>query len=276
MHLLHYRTYLRAAGMRPLTIKLRLYYLDRAQEALGELTSLTTYELLDWLSSHEWSPETRKSARASLRGFYRWAVESDLMTSDPTLRLPAVRVPLGTPRPTPSRVLRAALVAASDRDRLLLALAAYAGLRRSEIAALPWSAVEWSGLRIVGKGGRTRAVPLAPGLLADLVAERGRREAGRCGTGWRYKVDPCSPYVFPGLKGSYMSPETVGATLTRLLGGKWSGHTLRHRFATKAYAVERDLLTVQQLMGHSKPETTARYTAVPRGAATAAVLGVAA
>jgi len=227
MYLVQYRTYLRAAGMRPLTVKLRLYYLDRAQEALGELTCLTSYELLDWLSSHEWSPETRKSARASLRGFYRGEVDNELVTVDPTVRLPSDRVPLGTPRPTPSRVLREALMAASDRDRLLLALAAYAGLRRSEIATLPWSAVEWSGLRICGKGGRTRVVPLAPPLLADLVDERRRREAGTCGTGWRYKVDPCSDYVFPGLKGGQMSPETVGATLTRLLGGAWSGHTLR-------------------------------------------------
>ncbi|MBA2774731.1 MAG: site-specific integrase [Nocardioidaceae bacterium] len=48
-----------------------------------------------------------------------------------------------------------------------------------------------------------------------------------------------------------------------MLGAGWSGHKLRHRFATTAYAAERDLLAVQQLLGHSRPEVTARYTALP-------------
>ena len=51
-------------------------------------------------------------------------------------------------------------------------------------------------------------------------------------------------------------------------------HTLRHRFATTAYGVERDLRAVQELLGHSKPETTARYVAVPEGALRTAVAGV--
>jgi site-specific recombinase XerC len=44
----------------------------------------------------------------------------------------------------------------------------------------------------------------------------------------------------------------------------------RHRFATTAYAAERDLLAVQQLLGHSRPEVTARYTALPGDALRAA------
>jgi integrase len=158
----------------------------------------------------------------------------------------------------------------------MLGCAAFAGMRRSEIAGLRWDAITWDGVRIVGKGGRVRSVPLLPELAADLRAEAQRRAAGQYGTGWRYPTDPFSPYVFPGRYGNGASPETVGATLARLLGPGWSGHTLRHRFATHAYAVDRDLLTVQQLLGHSTPTTTARYTATPPGAAAAAVLGTAA
>jgi len=54
----------------------------------------------------------------------------------------------------------------------------------------------------------------------------------------------------------------VGARIKRLLGPQYSAHTLRHRFATFAYSADRDLLSVQQLLGHSRPETTARYTAL--------------
>jgi integrase len=53
-----------------------------------------------------------------------------------------------------------------------------------------------------------------------------------------------------------------------------SGSTLRHRFAMRAYMSERDLRAVQELLGHAKPETTARYAAVPDGALLAAVMGV--
>ncbi|HET6299160.1 MAG TPA: site-specific integrase, partial [Kribbella sp.] len=60
----------------------------------------------------------------------------------------------------------------------------------------------------------------------------------------------------------------------RLLLGDWTGHSLRHRFASAAYAVDRDLRAVQELLGHSKPETTARYVATPDGALRAAVAGV--
>jgi site-specific recombinase XerD len=42
-----------------------------------------------------------------------------------------------------------------------------------------------------------------------------------------------------------------------------TAHQLRHRFATAAYAHQRDLRAVQELLGHASPATTARYTAVP-------------
>jgi site-specific recombinase XerD len=51
----------------------------------------------------------------------------------------------------------------------------------------------------------------------------------------------------------------------------WTAHTLRHRFATVAYAGERDLLAVQVLLGHSKPETTRLYVLIPDASLRAAV-----
>ena len=270
-----YIQWCQASGMRPSTIKLRLHWLRRAGQEV-DLQTATTRDLIRFLGSHDWQPETRKSARNSLRSFYRWQVETELRDDDPSARLPAVRVPSGVPRPAPTDLLVQALSKATDRDRLILMLAGFAGLRRSEIASLPWSGVEWHGLRVVGKGGRARTVPMLPALAEALAEERERRELGQTGTGWRFEVDPCSLYVLPSHVGGHLSPYTVGTVLSDALGAGWTGHTLRHRFATLAYSVDRDLLTVQQLLGHSKPETTARYTATPAGAAAAAVAGVAA
>lgn len=52
-------------------------------------------------------------------------------------------------------------------------------------------------------------------------------------------------------------------------------HQLRHRFATRAYSVDRDVFTVQELLGHASPATTRRYVLVPRSALRATVKAVA-
>lgn len=271
-----FRTYHLASGHSPRSVELRCYYVGRVVIDVGPLDQVTTGHLLAWLAGQHWAPETRKSARTALSVFYRWATDNDHLDHNPAARLPRVKVPAGVPHPVPDPVLDDALRDASDRDRLIVGLAAFAGLRRAEIAGLPWDGLEWSGLRVTGKGGRTRQIPLSPRLRSDLYLERGLREAGSSGSGWRYAVDPLSPFVFPGQESGHISADRVGRILRDAMSGRYSGHKLRHRFATKAYEVDRDLLVVQQLLGHSRPETTARYTAVPQGAAQRAVDGAAA
>ena len=51
----------------------------------------------------------------------------------------------------------------------------------------------------------------------------------------------------------------------------WTAHTLRHRFATRTYAAARDLVAVQELLGHAKPETTRLYIETPPDSLRAAV-----
>lgn len=159
----------------------------------------------------------------------------------------------------------------------MVLLAAYAGLRRSEIAAVhPRDFVD-GVLHVVGKGDRARIVPVHPLIDQAVRAELERRRDGRIGTGWRLgaaRVDPAG-YLFPGQQpGTHVSPWVVGDALSGLLGDVWTGHTLRHRFASRAYAASRDLRAVQELLGHSRPETTARYTAVPDDAMREAVMGL--
>jgi len=137
----------------------------------------------------------------------------------------------------------------------MILLGASAGLRRAEIARLHSGHLiarpDGLWLRITGKGGRTRMVPVSEPLAGLLQALP-------------------SGYVFPGREDGHLSAGHVGVTLGRLLGAGWTGHKLRHRFATTAYAAERDLLAVQQLLAHSRPEVTARYTAIPGDALRAA------
>lgn len=254
-----YVRFCRAQSQSEATIRLRLVWLKRADRELG-LATITANELIDWLADHDWKPETRRAARSALRSFFSWAEESGVRSDNPAARLRTVRVPTAMPRPCPTDVLHAALSRANDRDRMMIALAAFAGLRCAEIACLRWVDVSGQRLRVHGKGGKIRFVPISP-ALADMLDQHAARSA--------------SPFVVPSRDGE-ASPTNVSRRLKSALGGHWTGHTLRHRFATMAYRAQRDLLTVQRLLGHSNPETTARYAEPPAEAALAAVLGAAA
>lgn len=73
-------------------------------------------------------------------------------------------------------------------------------------------------------------------------------------------------WVFPGQVGGHLSPAWVGKLVGRRLPAGLGTHTLRHRFASAAYAGTRDLAAVQDLLGHAKPETTRLYVQLPRDA----------
>lgn len=247
----------RSAG----TIRLRRYYLGRLAER-HPLETVNARELLSWFAKNDWSPETRKSVRSAVRNFFGWAAKIGARTDDPSHILPSVLVPRALPRPAPEDILTAAIRNASERDRLMIMLAAYAGLRRAEIARLAWADIGPDSIRVLGKGGHERMVPLLPALRDALALERTRRRHGSWGSGWRWAIDPRSLFVFPGRQSGHLRPDSVGVILTEILGGAWTGHQLRHTFATAAYKGTKDLRAVQELLGHSKPETTARYTAI--------------
>ena len=251
--------HLRAGGAAESTVRLRRMHLKRALTWLGMPPwAATTPDLEAYLAAHEWAPETRKSVRSSLRAFYGWGEEAGHIATDPARRLPNVTVPQGKPKPAPTDVLTAALAASPRRTRLMLMLAAYAGLRRAEIATLHSRDIVGDLLRITGKGGRTRIVPMHPDLIEALDGA----------TGW----------IFPGDDRGHLSPDRVGRIMSVALGGSlsgWTAHTLRHRFATRAYAGDRDILSVQQLLGHSSVATTQRYTQPPDDALRKAVMSVA-
>lgn len=222
---------------------------------------LSTEDLMVWMSSRGWGPSTLKTARAALRSFYGWGVSSGRAKSDPALGLPRVRVPAGLPRPADAEVVAKALGRGSDRDRLMILLGVFGGLRAAEIAGLRWADVDGSGFRVTGKGRRTRRVPLHPEIAAELAAEHARRQAGRMGSGFRYQAG-ADVFVFPGRSGGGATPNFVSNALSVALGPGVTGHQLRHRFATRALGASGNLAAVQDLLGHASPATTRVYAAV--------------
>lgn len=255
--------YLIALSTPETTITVRRHHLH--QLAAGfEHTSpwdLTFDDLIDWFARQSWAPNTRRSYRTTLRAFYSWGMATGRTTESPAHLVPPIRVPRGKPRPTPEIVYREALERADDRTRLAIMLAAQCGLRRAEVAAVRTDHVVADlvgrALRVTGKGGHVRIVPL-PDELADLIEARP--------AGW----------LFPSPAGGHLTPHHLGKLIARCLPGDWTTHTLRHRCGTVSYAATRDLRAVQELLGHQKPETTAIYTQVPDESVRAAMLAAAA
>lgn len=251
-----YTTALRQAGRSPGTVRLHRHYLHHTAAKVRRPWSATTAQLAAALDVPHWSSETRKSARGVLVGFYRWGVSAHLIDHNPAALLLPVTVPPGRPRPTPEAVLERAVALADPRTRLMLLLAAYAGLRCAEIARVQTSDLVGRTLYVTGKGGKTRTVP----ILREDVQHAIHRAGG---------------WLFPGRVDGHLAPGTVTRLLSEVLPEGWTGHTLRHRFATRAYAGTHDLRAVGELLGHSKMDTTVRYVLLPDDALVAAVAAAA-
>ena len=128
--------YLQAAGRSTGTVRLRRYWVTRlAESAAVGPGVLDGDDVAAWLATGEWSANTRCSARASVRAFFGWVRESGRRSDDPTAALLTIAPTPGRPRPCPESALLVAVRRAGDRERLMLALGACAGLRRAEIGA---------------------------------------------------------------------------------------------------------------------------------------------
>ena len=243
--------YMRTLGYAESTRHTRWRDLRRFAERTG-LTpdSVTTADLLSFLDTCR-SREYKKRTRATLKMFYAWYCDTAKMRDDnPAAELPRLRESKPHPKPVPDICIQQALNRATDKERLAILLAAECGLRRAEIAAVHSDNViaEIDGRRslvVVGKGDKQRVIPL-PDDLADAIQS-------------------AHGYVFPGRWGGHVEPSYIGKHVGRLLPEGYSVHKLRHRFATVAYADSHDLLSVSRALGHSKPETTQRYTALADG-----------
>jgi integrase len=254
-----------AAGIASTSLKTQCWHLVHAADALSHIDPLeVTYSDLirHMASTAEWSPDARRQHRSTIRGFYKWCVLTEQLSKDPAYNLPSIKAPIGEPNPVPDDLIAEALARASwsPKLRAMILLAACCGLRRAEIATLRTSNIQGAELRVTGKGRRVRMVPMPDLVIQALMA---------------LEADPAG-YVFPGeTSKGHIGVEWVGDAISNALPPPWTAHKLRHRFATAAYDVERDLLAVQRLLGHTSPATTQIYTRVRNDARRRAVDGAA-
>ncbi len=249
----NWATALKVADRSAQTIETRTEHLRRfaRQTGAGGPALVSRNRLIDWAGSQDWARETRRSIYTSIRAFYAWAYETERVADNISDALPRVKASEPAPRPAPENVYRVSLANADARARLILRLAGEAGLRRGEIAQISKDDLTRDlmgySLRVHGKGGKVRTVPLTEPLARVLIEYLGRRY-----------------WLFPSPSGGHLTPRHVGKLASKVMPDIWTLHTLRHRFATVTYDGTRDLIVIQQLLGHSSVATTQRYIAAPQ------------
>jgi integrase/recombinase XerC len=256
---------------------------------LADLAALGLVDFRAWLSERAAQgagTATRARAIASLRNLFRWLDRNDL-AHNPTLSgLNAPRLKRPLPRPLAEDAITTLLAAAmrhddadtraaetrthSDvpawiglRDGALLTLLYGCGLRIGEALALTRGdlaeAQRSQILRIKGKGGKSRQVPVLPLVLQALAAyaQALPGEAHAC----------AARPAFVGARGGCLNASMARRrmqSLRRFLGLPESAtpHALRHSFATHLLAHGADLRAIQDLLGHASLSATQRYTDV--------------
>ena len=239
----------------------------------SDLAKVTAQDLRAYLASRRegaspLAPRSLAQALSAIRAFHRFA---DLRLGIPNLAIGLVRGPRvkpGAPRPVSEDQARGMITEAGEgkdpadwavlRDQAVLTLLWGCGLRISEALSLKRADAPLAeSLRIVGKGGKTRLVPVLPAVREAADAYLARQP---------FAMTP-DKALFRAARGGPLRPRHVQATVQRLRGRlglseRATPHALRHAFATHLLGAGADLRSIQELLGHASLATTQRYTAV--------------
>ncbi len=235
--------------------------------ALGRLSTRTIRAWMAHERARGLSARSLARSLSALKGFVAWSAERDGFDPSPVLMTRSPRYNAKLPRPLAEDAARAMLDTVEQqtesdwvaaRDVAVLTLLYGCGLRISEALTLVASDLPLEGsLRIVGKGGKERLVPVVP-----VAAEAVTHYVSLC----PFELEPHAP-IFRGVRGGVLSARQVQksmATARLQLGLPASAtpHAMRHSFATHLLNAGGDLRAIQELLGHASLSTTQAYTAV--------------
>jgi site-specific recombinase XerD len=241
------------------TLKHFAIWLD---EPIEEITNKKVLYYIDYLLDQGLKPKTINCHLDSIRGFYEYLInEEDVCITNPVKHGYALRLS----RPLPKH-LREEEVAAlfgcikSYRDKAMFTLMLRTGLRVEEVANLTLNAIDFKRCKILvynGKGNKDRVVYISNDAFNALLQYL------------RVRPSTKKKNVFLVEKGTYLGrPISVRGIQKRMeyyakkAGLKVSCHHLRHTMATQLLNADADLVTIQDLLGHTRIKTTQRYCKV--------------
>ncbi|HBS50582.1 MAG TPA: recombinase XerC [Rhodobacteraceae bacterium] len=239
-------------------------------QGLGALEDVGVSDMRAWMAmvrGEGVGPRSLARKLSAVKSFYRWLAEREGFEPTAVLSARAPKYTRKLPRPLAEDAARAVLADAplgarndwvGARDVAVLTLLYGCGLRISEALGLDAGAAPLADvLRITGKGGKERLVPVLP--AARDAVETYRRLCP-------HDLAPGTP-LFRGVRGGALPPGAIQKLMAGLrarlgLPATATPHALRHSFATHLLAAGGDLRAIQDLLGHASLSTTQSYTAV--------------
>jgi site-specific recombinase XerD len=217
-------------------------------------------------SSGAWSADMHLNQYRAIKSFLKWCVQNSYIEQNPILKIEKPRLDKKLPKRITSQEASQLLEHvfnentqykfARYRNRAVLAVMLYAGLRASEALNLKTNHIDVTNKIIhvfQGKGAKDRVIPMSRNL--HLYLDEYRLERSRLGkTGEHFfttlRGDRC--FTYSGLK-------RVVEKAKKATGIRFSPHRLRHTFATLMLEGGCDLFSLQKMMGHSDIKTTTIY-----------------
>ncbi len=241
--------------------------------APADLTPEIVRAYLAWCKEVQHNGEASRARRTSaLKHFYRFMAENKIISADPISILRSGKRPKSIPRPIAEEELKRLLdapdvsQAGGLRDRAVMELLYGSGLRISEMCGLNFNSLDLQNengpcARILGKGKKTRLVPLSRASIAAIAEYLQKRGKGK----------PKDP-LFLGERGDRLIPRTIQRNLKAYLikanlDADYTPHKLRHSFATHLLDHGADIRVIQELLGHESLATTQIYTKVSQSKA---------
>ena len=239
-------------------------------QGLAPLARVTTTDMRSWMAHlRRQDVGARSVARklSAVKSFYRWLSRREGFEPTAVLSARAPKFQKKLPRPLTEDAARAMIDTVElqsregwqgARDAAVITLLYGCGLRISEALGLMGHDLPLgASLRIHGKGGKERIVPVLP--VAIQAVETYLRLCP-------YPVAP-DEALFRGARGGALNPRLVSKATERArmqlgLPATATPHAMRHSFATHLLAAGGDLRAIQELLGHSSLSTTQAYTAV--------------
>jgi site-specific recombinase XerD len=228
---------------------------------VADVKRRTIRRYMSQLTTRGYSRRSVARKVSAIRSFFTDAARRELVAANPAEGVRQPKRPRSLPKALPSRGLADMLdnlpgkEPADLRDRAILEVLYASGLRVSELASMQVNDVTGEMLRVLGKGQKTRVVPInasARTAVARYLAEGRPKLAG----------EQAYSALWVGVRGGPLDTRGLRRVVQKRLGT--FPHALRHSFATHLLEGGADLRSVQELLGHIELATTQIYTSVSR------------
>lgn len=258
-----------------------LHFLHEKQSSidvnfLNSFSAGTFREFLAHISSKR-EASSRARTLSTIKSFYRFAEKNNLLKNEIVFTIRSPKLDKNLPRAIEVEKTLSAIENSGNveffkktasewvaqRDKALLTLIYSCGLRISEAINLKIGDFFGSDnfLRIKGKGGKERIVPIIPEVMTEI-----KKLKDMC----PFIDENPQSYIFFGKQGKLLDPAVFQKVMRSIknlnnLPEGSTPHAFRHSYATHLLSESGDLRTIQELLGHSSLSTTQRYTKVDAG-----------